>query len=240
MTKLRKLISHSLRSLAGVQKVEPDLPPAPGDEMRSIPDAQRWNPEMYPESFDYYTQVYWNSYELEKKCGSDYRTANSSTAVQLAYKNGSVARQRRHRAADAISTKGLNAIDFAVHLLGNRDPNLREDGAGIIYLVGQDGKCFDALCRALEKETNLTVYSGMLEALAKTGARKAVPVLARIVMDDRVDKDVAWNALVLLGRIVGVDFSKQNLNALEAARTWVESHLPQRDYPGPGSGLNFQ
>jgi HEAT repeat protein len=122
-----------------------------------------------------------------------------------------------------LIAKGADAIPYALRLLASKEPQAREDAAGIFAVLGRQTGIVDHLLKALERETDQTARDSLVLALGQLRARKAIPVLARIIQDPAAEGDNRWNAVESLGLIVRRRFIRQP-DPVNAALEWLASH----------------
>jgi HEAT repeat protein len=129
----------------------------------------------------------------------------------------------RVQAEHGLIRCGNESVPFAVEMLHSRDPDIREDGAGVLAALGKVDGVIDALVGALEAEAEDQPRDAMIEALGRLKNRRAIPYLAQVIRNPDTDGDTRWTAVEALGRIVRHRFDRQP-DALEAAGGWLDSH----------------
>lgn len=131
--------------------------------------------------------------------------------------------KRRVRAAHGLIRRGPEAVPFAMEMLRSRNPDIREDGAGVLAEIGRDERVLDALLSSLEAEAHNQPRDVMIAALGRLKNRRAIPYLAGVIRDPRTDGDTRSGAVDALGQIVHRRFDRQ-ADALDAALSWLDSH----------------
>jgi HEAT repeat protein len=131
--------------------------------------------------------------------------------------------QRRVEANWGLISRREEAIPFAMKMLSSPNPDIREDGAGVLAELGRDERVVDELLRALDKETEHQPRDAMIHALGQLKSRHAIPFLAEVIRDPETDGDTRWDAADALGKIVGHRFDRQP-EPISAARHWLEDH----------------
>jgi HEAT repeat protein len=117
---------------------------------------------------------------------------------------------------------GAEASPYAVELLANRDPEIREDGAAVLGGLGEDERV-DALLGALEREDEDQPRDLMIIGLGRLQNKKAIPLLARAIRDSETDGDSRFTAIQSLGQIARRRFDRQP-EPEAAALEWLEAH----------------
>jgi HEAT repeat protein len=130
---------------------------------------------------------------------------------------------RRVQATWALIARREEAVPFAIKMLGNRNADIREDGAGVLAEIGRDGRTVDALLAALRTETEHQPRDVLIDALGRMKSRQAVPYLAELIRSPETDGDTRSGAVIALGRIVGRHFDRQP-DAEHAALEWLDRH----------------
>ena len=132
--------------------------------------------------------------------------------------------QKRVTAQWGLIARGRDSIPYLQRMLASRNPDTREDGAGIFAALGRsDPSIVDSLLAALAEETDDQPRDSIVLALGSLRSRKAVPALAAIVQDESADGDTRFGAAESLGRIVERRFDKQP-DPIVAALAWIRSH----------------
>jgi HEAT repeats len=129
---------------------------------------------------------------------------------------------RRVQATWGLIGRRDEAVPFATRMLQSRNPDIREDGAGILAALGRDEKTVDAVLSALRVETEHEPRDAMIAALGSWKDRRAIPLLAEVVRDETADGDTRWGAAEALGRIAGSRFHKES-DPIAAAARWLEA-----------------
>src|SRR4051794_18064855 len=131
--------------------------------------------------------------------------------------------KRRVQASWGLIARGDEAIPFALEMLRSRNPDIREDGAGVLAALGQEEGVVDELLRALQTETEDQPRDVIIEALGRLKNRRAIPQLAQIIRDSEADGDTRSDAADALGRIVRRRFD-QKPDPVRAASHWLDTH----------------
>jgi HEAT repeat protein len=131
--------------------------------------------------------------------------------------------KRRVQADRGLIRRGNEAVPIAVEMLHSRNPDTREDGAGVLAALGEDEGVIDALLGALEAEVEEQPRDAMIEALGRLKNRRAIPYLAQVIRNANSDGDTRWGAVEALGRIVRLRFDRQP-DAFGTALAWLDSH----------------
>jgi HEAT repeat protein len=131
--------------------------------------------------------------------------------------------KRRVHAMWGLIAKGVEAIPYALTLLRRPEAEAREDAAAILETVGKDNVVVDELLKSLESETTLTVKDSLLIAVGRFKSRKAIPLLAKIIRNQREDLDTRWTAVESLGLIVRRRFLNQT-DPVQSAIDWLAKH----------------
>jgi HEAT repeats len=118
---------------------------------------------------------------------------------------------------------GAEAIPYAVELLANRDPEIREDGAAVLGALGEDERVVDALLRALEREDEDQPRDVIIIGLGRLRNTKAIPFLATTIRDSQTDSDTRFTAIQSLGQIARRRFDRQP-EPDAAALDWLSVH----------------
>ncbi len=119
--------------------------------------------------------------------------------------------------------KGAASIPHALKLLGNPNPDAREDGASILTAVGKDANNASSLVAALKAETDDTARTAIIEALGGCRSRGSIPALAEIIHSKAVDEETRHTAICSLGKIIGSDLEKQP-DPVKSAAEWLKQH----------------
>src|SRR5215213_4661012 len=90
---------------------------------------------------------------------------------------------------------GVDAIPYAVELLDNRNPDIREDGAAVLAALRMHEQVVDALLRALDNETEDQPRDMLIIGLGRLRNTKAVPFLAATIRDRGTDGDTRFTAI---------------------------------------------
>lgn len=172
---------------------------------RGVPD-----PKGFGRPIEYYIDMHgqWARY-LE---GGDFSKVPATRAFKA-----------RVYATHGLIAKGEEALPYALTLLASKIPEYREDAAGILEAFGKRPEVVAALIRAAEVEEDLVALSALVEALGRTEAREAIPVLARILR--KGDTDTQWDTAEALGRIAGKRFGNQP-DRVAKAFAWLEEQSP--------------
>src|SRR5262249_28760327 len=131
-------------------------------------------------------------------------------------------RKRVHGTWGLIS-KGAEAIPHALTMLKSPNPDIREDGAGILGALGKEEGVVEALIENLGAETNTGACDSMILALGQLKNRKAIPWLAKFIRNHDADGDTQWGAMESLGRIVRKRFDRMP-DPIAAALEWLAKH----------------
>ncbi len=108
-------------------------------------------------------------YELLTGAYADY-FENGTISVNKWWKT-------RVAAERGLISCGAEAIPYAVELLANRDPEIREDGAAVLGALGEDERVVDALLGALQREDEDQPRDVMIIGLGRLRNKKAIPFL---------------------------------------------------------------
>jgi HEAT repeat protein len=105
-------------------------------------------------------------------------------------------------------------------LVGRKNSNAREDAS---FLLGElkrtDGNA-DALLTHLNSEKDFVAQSAIIQALGKLGHPPTVQAMARLILSDKIDRDIRLDSADSLGRIVKIAFSESD-DPLAAAISWL-------------------
>ena len=129
-----------------------------------------------------------------------------------------------------LIAKGVEAIAYALTLLGRPEAEAREDAAAILETVGQDTVVVDELLKSLNSETDITAKDSLVIAVGRLKSRKAIPSLAKIIRDQVEDRDTRWNAVESLGLIVRRRFLDQK-EPIQSAIDWLAKHPEETNEP---------
>lgn len=178
-------------------------------EEDNIPIDARGKPNLsrYTKPLDHYISLYEASLTRIPEAEFSEEQAN------LAF------RQRVH-ATWGLRAKGAEAIPFLLTLVGRKNSNAREDAS---FLLGElkrtDGNA-DALLTHLNSEKDLVAQSAIIQALGKLGYQPAVQAMARLILSDKIDRDIRLDAADSLGQIVKIAFFESD-DPLAAAISWL-------------------
>lgn len=182
--------------------------------------ASRGRPDLrcYTDSLAYYSKMYEQFLDtLEgRKQGIGYEP-------DLAFK-------RRVHAMWGLIAKGVEAIAYALTLLGRPEAEAREDAAAILETVGKENAVVDELLKSLNSETDITAKDSLVIAVGRLKSRKAIPSLAKIIRDQVEDRDTRWTAVESLGLIVRRRFLDQK-EPIQSAIDWLAKHPEETNEP---------
>jgi HEAT repeat protein len=130
---------------------------------------------------------------------------------------------RRVEATWGLIRLGEGGAPFAIEMLASGNPDIREDGAGILAEIGRDERAVDALLAALGKETHDQPRDGLIAALGRMKSQRAIPYLAQLIRSAETDGDTRWEAVLALGQIVRRRFDRQP-DPERAAIAWLDEH----------------
>jgi HEAT repeat protein len=164
----------------------------------------------YTEPVEHYVEMY------EQYLAALKKRSMTEAEADLAW-------SRRVHANYGLIARGAAAIPYALRMLSNKEPDAREDSAGILAELGQRPEVVDHLLQALERETDQPARDSLVLALGQLRAKKAIPVLARIIRDPAADGDTRWSAVESLGLIVRRRFIGKP-DPVNAALEWLASH----------------
>jgi hypothetical protein len=119
--------------------------------------------------------------------------------------------------------KGTASVPYALTMLKSKNPDIREDGAGVLMGIGKQPAVMEALLAALDHEMESQPRDVIISALGKMKDKRAIPALARIIRQPDVDGDTRWCAIESLGDIVRKQLTSTP-NPVEAALRWLDSH----------------
>jgi hypothetical protein len=165
----------------------------------------------YTDSLAYYCNMYEQCLDtLEgRKQGIGYEP-------NLAFK-------RRVHAMWGLIAKGVEAIPYALTLLGRPEAEAREDAAAILEMVGKENVVVDEVLRTLTTEMDTTVKDSLIITVGRFKSRKAIPLLAKIIRDQVEDPDTRWTAVESLGLFVRRRFLDQK-EPIQSAIDWLAKH----------------
>jgi HEAT repeat protein len=140
----------------------------------------------------------------------------SSRQISLACSKGSWAQW-------GFIAKGTESLPYVMELLKRPIPEAREAAANVLFgLARQDG-VIEPLLDALATEDDEQTRGGMIQALGALRSKKAIPVLAQLIRDQKMDEENRWVAMESLGEIVGRMFVRQD-SPIKAAEDWLTKH----------------
>lgn len=131
--------------------------------------------------------------------------------------------KQRVEATWGLISRREEAIPFAMKMLISPNPDIREDGAGVLAELGRDGRVVDGLLNALDKETEDQPRDVMISALGQLRSPKAIPLLGDVIRNPETDGDTRWTAVEALGKIVHRRFEQQP-EPISAAQRWLDDH----------------
>jgi hypothetical protein len=123
----------------------------------------------------------------------------------------------------ALGLSGAAAVPYALDMLKARDSTVREDGAGVLAMLGEQEEVVSALLETLSTETDLQVIDTVVYALGEMRAKAALPAIAQLVRNSETDGDTRWGAASALGRIVRRRFDRKE-DPVVAAIEWLDAH----------------
>jgi hypothetical protein len=194
--------------------------PIPEDE---IPVDSTGRPDLryYTRSADYYYELYkawWSVYLSETR--QSRREGRPPTEAERATHTWW---SRRVHGTWGLIAKGSAAVPFAMEMLRSKNPDFREDAVGVLAAAGGDDAVIDELLNVLERETDQKAVDSTVMALGELRNRKAIPALARLLLDPGTDGDTANLAAHSLGQVVRQKFGR-GADPIAAAREWLASH----------------
>jgi len=154
-------------------------------------------------------------YELLTGAYADY-FENGTISVNKWWKT-------RVAAERGLISCGAEAIPYAVELLANRDPEIREDGAAVLGALGEHERVVDALLGALQREDEDQPRDVMIIGLGRLRNKKAIPFLAATIRDSETDGDTRFTAIQSLGQIARRRFDRRP-EPEAAALEWLNAH----------------
>lgn len=119
--------------------------------------------------------------------------------------------------------RGSEAVPYALAMLKSGNPDVREDGAGVLMGIGSRPGVVEELLNALDRETEAQSCDSIVLALGAMRDRRAIPSLARIIRQPDADGDTRWGAIESLERIVRRKFTTKPDAVREAVR-WLDAH----------------
>jgi HEAT repeat protein len=131
--------------------------------------------------------------------------------------------ERRVLATWGLIAAGAEGVPYALAMLRSRDPEEREDAAGILGALGRQDGVVAALTRAVEEETDVQAKDSAIAALGAMKNKEAIPVLAKIVRDVGADVDTRWTAMQALGKLARRRFDRAD-DPEASAVAWLDSH----------------
>ena len=171
--------------------------------MKEVDELSRSDPETYGEERLWYA-------------GRDAIVDSINQAIHAEY-------SRRVDVGWALGLSGPDAVPYGLEMLRARDSTVREDGAGVLMTLGEQGEVVEALLQTLSTETDIQVVDTVVLALGEMRAKAALPAIAKLVRDPETDGDTRWGAATALGRIVRRRFDKQE-DPIAAALKWLDGH----------------
>ena len=111
-------------------------------------------------------------------------------------------------------------MPFALEMLRDRNPEIRADATSVLERLADDPVALQALIGLVEADAELEPVDAAVEALSRLRAEAAIPALAKLIRDERVDGDTQFAAAMALGRIVGKRFPRGR--RVEEARAWLD------------------
>lgn len=118
---------------------------------------------------------------------------------------------------------GAEAIPYAVELLANRDPEIREDGAAVLGALGEDERVVDALAGRASARGRGPTRRLMIIGLGRLRNKKAIPFLVATIRNDETDGDTRFTAIQSLGQIARRRFDRRP-EPEAAALEWLNAH----------------
>ncbi len=169
---------------------------------------------------EYYIRLYEQGFQLTKELpvakpghpGWDWYTRQISNA----YNNRVVATW-------GMIARGVKSLPYALTMMKSGQPDIREDGAGVLMALGKQPGVVEELLNALGRETETQARDAIIIALGEIKDKRAIPALARIIRQPGVDGDTQWTAIESLGSVVHRKFTDKP-NVVEAALEWLSSH----------------
>ncbi len=131
--------------------------------------------------------------------------------------------KRRVDANWGLISRRDEAVPYAMEMLRSGNPDIREDGAGVLAELGRNEEVIDALLGALQTEDEDQPRDAMIEALGRLKNRRAIPYLAQLIKDPETDGDTRWTGAGALGRIVRRRFDRQG-DPVRAALAWLDAN----------------
>jgi HEAT repeat protein len=128
----------------------------------------------------------------------------------------------RVEATWGLISRRHEAVPFALEMLRSPNPDIREDGAGILAQIGKDQAAVDALLTSVQDESEDVPRDVMIDALGHLRDRRAIPFLAEIIRNPATDGDTRCGAVDALGRIARRRFDRQP-DPVGAARDWLDA-----------------
>jgi HEAT repeat protein len=134
---------------------------------------------------------------------------------------GDEAFKRRVEAQWGLIRSGQEAIPFALRMLGSSDPEIREDGGGILGQLGTQDGVADGVLAALAAESDDQARDSLVLALGELGDQRAIPALAGLIRAEDTDGDTRFTAVQSLGRLAKRRFDNQE-DPVGAAIVWLD------------------
>ena len=128
---------------------------------------------------------------------------------------------RRVDATWGLIACGAEAAPFAIAMLERSNPDVREDGAGILAEIGRDERALDAVLDALHRETEHQPRDVLVSALGRMKNPRAIPSLAAMLRSPQTDRDTCANVVDALGRLARRRFDRDD-DPAGAAIAWLE------------------
>jgi HEAT repeat protein len=105
-------------------------------------------------------------------------------------------------------------------MLASPNPEIRADATSVLNRLRNNPAAIRALLKVIDSETELEPLDAAVQALGRLRAREAMPSLARLIRDDRVDGDTRQVAAVAFGKIVWKRF--EGHEAIDEALVWLD------------------
>lgn len=128
---------------------------------------------------------------------------------------------RRVDATWGLIARGAEAVPFAIKMLESSNPDIREDGAGILAEIGRDESAVDAVLDALRRETEHQPRDVLVSALGRMKSPRAIPPLAAMLRSPKTDSDTRANVVDALGQLARRRFDRE-ADPAGAALVWLE------------------
>ena len=133
--------------------------------------------------------------------------------------------QARVAATWGLLARSHESLPYLLSMLQTKDPDLREDAAFLLGIIGSDDATVDALSASLESASSHEERDSAIMGLGGTRNRRAIPVLARIILDEQADGDTCWTAAEALGQVVRRRFGRRpDTSPIDDARAWLAAH----------------